>query len=90
MKRKSKLSNDKFLQLILNLHKHALGENRPDFIYFYYWNILETIARHKGYDTKKKPNGVVKLDKKGNPVRVGAADMVRLLIKETYAKTYNR
>lgn len=81
-----KVANDKFLQLILDLHKHALGEKRPDFIYFRHWNILETIARSKGYDVAKNPDGTVRLDSKGRPIRVGAGDMARQLIKDIYQR----
>ncbi len=82
----SKVANDKFLQLILDLYRHALGEKRPDFIYFHYWNIIETIARSKGYDLAKNLHGTVKLDRNGNPIRVGAGDMVRNLIKDIYQR----
>lgn len=80
------VATDIFIQFILNLYRHALAEKRPDFIYFFFWNILESIARHKGFDIEKNPDGTVKLDKKGRPVKTGAAKMVSELIDNVYPK----
>lgn len=79
-----KVAGDKFLQLILNIYRHTIAEKRSDFIYFAFWNILETIARFKEYDIGKNPDGTIKFNTKGKPVKLGAERMVLELINNIY------
>lgn len=80
------VATDIFIQFILNLYRNAFADKRPDFIYFFFWNILESIARYKGFDIDKNPDGTVKLDRKGRPVKTGASKMVSELIDSVYSK----
>lgn len=79
-----KVAGNKFIQLILKLYKYALAEKRADFIYFSFWNILESVARYQGYDVAKNSDGTIKLNKKRDRINLGASDMVRELITEIY------
>lgn len=47
--RMNKAKTSSTLQLYLALYKEALQETRTEFQYFRYWNLIETIARSKGY-----------------------------------------
>lgn len=81
-----KVARNTFIQFILNLYRYALAEKRPNFIYFSLWNILESIARYKGFDIEKNPNGSIKLNMSGIPLKAGAVKMVSELISKNYAK----
>jgi hypothetical protein len=47
-----KAHGDPRLALYLSLLREALREERMEFAYFRFWNLLETIARSKGFDGK--------------------------------------
>lgn len=92
------LEKDSFKSLLVSLHKEALSEKNLDFKYLRYWNILETLAESKNYNSKdnlldyegniiyKKEKGNIELDKEPNqpiPLRIaGSLNIVYNLIKE--------
>ncbi|MBK8086810.1 MAG: hypothetical protein IPK31_01900 [Chitinophagaceae bacterium] len=74
------LDKDPFKSFLVSLHKEALNEKNIHFKFFRYWNILETLAESKNYNSNdklldyegkimyQKENGEIKLDKKKIPI----------------------
>ena len=47
------LENDSFKSLLVSLHKEALSEKNESFVFLRFWNILETLADNKNYDSNE-------------------------------------
>ena len=69
------VKSDPMIQLFATLHSEALAEENPDFAYFRFWNLLESIAtmRIAGGLQVMDFNGAPVLNKKGNPLTTSAA-----------------
>lgn len=48
----SSLESDSFKSLLVSLHKEALSEKNESFVFLRFWNILETLAENKNYDSE--------------------------------------
>ncbi len=72
--------------LYVNLFREALREHNPEFQYFRYWNILETIARNKEYvgELLRDWNGIVIKNRKGKErhIQDTAEELVFELLRE--------
>lgn len=79
-------TNEKF-QLYSALYKECLLEERREFAYFRFWNLLETIARSKNYIGKplKDAYDNIKINKKGHPqfIQDRAEELVFEYLRET-------
>jgi len=76
-----RMQADGRVRLYLSLFREAVAERHCELAYFRYWNLLEIIARDKGYPGQPSVdwNGQHVLNKKGKPIPVSnqAEDFVR-------------
>ena len=84
-----KARRDPRLALYLSLLREALREERIEFAYFRLWNLLETIARSKGFDGKPRLDwsGAQMTSPKGKPLVIDtqAEQLVFELLRSTLA-----
>jgi hypothetical protein len=76
------------IALYFSLLREATAETRTEFAYFRLWNLLETIARSKGFSGKPEVDwaGAPRLDANGVPALInGARSLVFELIRTTLA-----
>lgn len=83
-----KARRDPRLTLYLSLLREAIGEERIEFAYFRFWNLLETIARSKGFDGKQRLDwdGTPMTSPKGKPLAIEpkAEQLVFELLRSTF------
>jgi hypothetical protein len=84
-----KARGDPRLALYLSLLREAIREERIEFAYFRFWNLLETIARSKGFDRKPRLDwsGSQMTSPKGKPLVIEsqAEQLVFELLRSTLA-----
>jgi hypothetical protein len=84
-----KARSDPRLALYLSLLREAIREERIEFVYFRFWNLLETIARSKGLDGKPRLDwsGTQMTSPKGKPLVIEpqAEQLVFELVRSTLA-----
>jgi len=83
-----KARGDPRLALYLSLLREAIREERIEFVYFRFWNLLETIARSKAFDGKPRLDwtGTQMTDPQGKLViKPQAEQLVFELLRSTLA-----
>ena len=85
--------NNPRLQLYLLLYGEALSENRWDFLYFKYWNILEMAARSKDYIGRPlcdwRGNIIYNNEHKVRKIQDDAKELVFELLREDLSNHYS-